>query len=365
MSRLGHPSLPPKPGLPPGLPNQSAGPASSSTSPRVIMQSSQLLSTTTTVAPGDRSLLDDHELTTPLVSQSSSQRVMIESEGTPNPCLSQSETLSSSSRSQPSTSQKSHPLPRKPDTSTKRKLEVTEFPHIYDRSVSKPKLDIASFRPESLPTPSQIENSSETEAQTAKAKVIPILPTPLPSRRFKKGQTKSLLIPVEQLPVYALPPLPLITDPMLETTVFQHQSMFPRTRNRFEDTAMHYEKLEHVGDSILGMIVTTWLQETKPNLTCGTASVSYENHPSVIPADHTETEVTPGIQCDPLAHFRTVQSSRQAQGRPESASSPSSPNRCPSGYSGSLHCWCISLLPGRQEVDGGYTYPQRLAQRDV
>lgn len=113
----------------------------------------------------------------------------------------------------------------------------------------------------------------------ATTNVIPILPTPLPSKRFKKGAlTKSLLIPVEQLPVFALPPLPIITDPTLELQVFQHQSMFPKSKGRFEDPeddpAMHYEKLEHVGDSILGMIVTTWLQETKPNLTCGTASVS-------------------------------------------------------------------------------------------
>lgn len=35
-----------------------------------------------------------------------------------------------------------------------------------------------------------------------------------------------------------------------------------------------YEKLEHVGDSILGMVITTWLHETKPLLTIGTATVS-------------------------------------------------------------------------------------------
>jgi ribonuclease-3 len=54
--------------------------------------------------------------------------------------------------------------------------------------------------------------------------------------------------------------------------------MFPRRKWRFEDPeedpSGDYEKLEHVGDSILGMVVTTWLHELKPNLTCGTASVS-------------------------------------------------------------------------------------------
>lgn len=124
-----------------------------------------------------------------------------------------------------------------------------------------------------------VSQSLEDAGENSKPKLIPILPTPLPSKRFKKGaQVRSLLIPVEQLPVYALPKLPVITDPILEKQVFQHQSMFEKVRGRFEDPedqpAMHYEKLEHVGDSILGMIVTTWLQETKPLLTCGTASVS-------------------------------------------------------------------------------------------
>lgn len=124
-----------------------------------------------------------------------------------------------------------------------------------------------------------LDANSKSSDEGPKQKVIPILPTPLPSKRFKKGaQIRSLLIPVEQLPVYALPTLPVIMDPALERQVFQHQSMFPKVRGAFEDPedqpGMHYEKLEHVGDSILGMIVTTWLQETKPLLTCGTASVS-------------------------------------------------------------------------------------------
>jgi dsRNA-specific ribonuclease len=108
---------------------------------------------------------------------------------------------------------------------------------------------------------------------------IPILPIPLPSKRFKKNAgSRAVLIPVEQLPVFPLPPLPVIDNESLLKQVFTHQSCFPRSRGRFEDPeddpAMHYEKLEHVGDSILGMVVTTWLHEAKPLLTCGTATVS-------------------------------------------------------------------------------------------
>ncbi|WWC66881.1 uncharacterized protein I206_100788 [Kwoniella pini CBS 10737] len=106
---------------------------------------------------------------------------------------------------------------------------------------------------------------------------IPILPIPLPSKRFKKRPTaKALLIPVEQLPVFALPPMPPIEDPDLLKQVFTHQSLFERAKGQFEDPidnpSKHYEKLEHVGDSILGMIVTTWLHESRPNLTIGTAT---------------------------------------------------------------------------------------------
>jgi dsRNA-specific ribonuclease len=78
--------------------------------------------------------------------------------------------------------------------------------------------------------------------------------------------------------VFPLPPLPVISDPILEKQVFTHQSCFPRKKWRFEDPeedpSLDYEKLEHVGDSILGMVVTTWLHELKPRLTCGRASVS-------------------------------------------------------------------------------------------
>jgi ribonuclease-3 len=86
------------------------------------------------------------------------------------------------------------------------------------------------------------------------------------------------LLPVEKLPVFPLPPPPPISDPKILRQVFTHQSLFPHSRGSFEDAEAggqgHYEKLEHVGDSILGMVVTTWLHELKPGLKCGTATVS-------------------------------------------------------------------------------------------
>lgn len=100
---------------------------------------------------------------------------------------------------------------------------------------------------------------------------------PLPSKRAKKSaKSRSVLLPYEQLPTYPLPPLPEVTDPELLKRVFTHSSLFEKQRGRFEEPngepAKHYEKLEHVGDSILGMVVTTWLGETKPALTPGSAT---------------------------------------------------------------------------------------------
>jgi hypothetical protein len=139
-------------------------------------------------------------------------------------------------------------------------------------SLGKRSFDRVAGSPKSVP--STVDTTSSTEPR-----IIPILPTPLPSKRFKKGsQARASLVPVEQLPVFPLPPLPVISDPVLEKQVFTHQSCFPRRKWRFEDPeedpSLDYEKLEHVGDSILGMVVTTWLHELKPRLTCGRASVS-------------------------------------------------------------------------------------------
>jgi ribonuclease-3 len=138
-----------------------------------------------------------------------------------------------------------------------------------------------AFNPQtiSLPRIKREPSSAPSIASTTSALPIPILPTPLPSKRFKKNPTsRAVLVPVEQLPTVPLPPLPTIEDPELLKHVFTHSSLFEKVRGKFEDPvdqpAKHYEKLEHVGDSILGMVVTTWLHETKPRLTCGTATVS-------------------------------------------------------------------------------------------
>lgn len=113
-----------------------------------------------------------------------------------------------------------------------------------------------------------------------------LLQLPLPSRRQTRRATGAgVLIPVERLPLLPLPPLPPILDAKVEKVVFSHQSLFPRDAGVFEYPVQikdgdwhggvpHYEKLEHVGDAILGGVVTTWLHRCWPGLTCGTATVS-------------------------------------------------------------------------------------------
>ncbi|BEI80109.1 hypothetical protein CcaverHIS002_0106380 [Cutaneotrichosporon cavernicola] len=111
----------------------------------------------------------------------------------------------------------------------------------------------------------------------ADGKEVSFLPLPLPSKRSKnRTGARAVLIPAQLLPVYPLPPLPHIKDQELLKQVFTHASLFERDNRLFEypddKPARHYEKLEHVGDAILGHVVTTWLHEMQPNLTCGTAT---------------------------------------------------------------------------------------------
>jgi len=127
--------------------------------------------------------------------------------------------------------------------------------------------------------PLSLANTQVVSAQMGKYNPdapVPVLPPPLPSKRARQGgASTAVLLPVEKLPVFPLPPAPPINDPDLLRQVFTHHSSFPRSRGLFEgaEDQGHYEKLEHVGDSILGMVVTTWLHELKPGLTCGTATV--------------------------------------------------------------------------------------------
>ncbi|EIW73285.1 hypothetical protein TREMEDRAFT_59450 [Tremella mesenterica DSM 1558] len=126
-----------------------------------------------------------------------------------------------------------------------------------------------------IPPHKKLRANSPSSSSTisTRSHLGPILPLPLPSKRYKDPTgSRALLLPVDQLPVYPLPPLPIITNPILEETVFTHCSMFDKAKGKFEDSNGHYEKLEHVGDSILGMVVTTWLHDLKPGLTCGTAT---------------------------------------------------------------------------------------------
>lgn len=139
-----------------------------------------------------------------------------------------------------------------------------------------------------------IDRSSLTSLifSTTSAPQSDLLHLPLPSRRQTRRATGAgVLIPVERIPLIPLPPLPPIKDKKLEEVVFSHQSLFPRDAGVFEYPVTikhgedggvmeweggvpHYEKLEHVGDAILGGVVTTWLHRCWPGLTCGTATVS-------------------------------------------------------------------------------------------
>ncbi len=131
---------------------------------------------------------------------------------------------------------------------------------------------------------------TETPTSASTHHDVPLLSAPIPSKRFRRNPLrKGTLLPIEQIPPYPLPPLPIIDNPALLKQVFTHQSLFKHVKGKFEDTEddlpKHYEKLEHVGDSLLGMVVTTWLHEIKPGLTPGTATVSYLFHNPCVEAD--------------------------------------------------------------------------------
>lgn len=92
------------------------------------------------------------------------------------------------------------------------------------------------------------------------------------------------------LPQFHLPRLPPIADPTLSQTTVTHSSVHQAARNpqsldlgpatRPDD----YEKLEHVGDGILGALVTLLLQDLYPQLPPGTATVRNAFlHPSLAP----------------------------------------------------------------------------------
>lgn len=172
---------------------------------------------------------------------------------------------------------------------------------------------------------------ADMRAKQKANKAARILPIPLPSKRFNKdGHRRATLFPVEQLPVFALPPLPVIEDDATLKQVFTHQSLFKKEKLKFEDPeddlAKHYEKIEHVGDSILGMIVTTWLHEIKPGLTPGSATVSLHGESisdrsasSPTSSRTRPSRTSPGCTTSPIASSPTPTLSTSSEPRPTSA----------------------------------------------
>ncbi|WVO22761.1 uncharacterized protein IAS62_004097 [Cryptococcus decagattii] len=80
----------------------------------------------------------------------------------------------------------------------------------------------------------------------------------------------------EELPDFPLPPLPDIYDRELLRQVFTHTSYVGAKKQSalFDKEAFHHdnEKLEHVGDALLGCIVTCLLHDLYPNLNPGNAT---------------------------------------------------------------------------------------------
>ncbi|KAI0320662.1 ribonuclease III domain-containing protein [Amylostereum chailletii] len=70
-----------------------------------------------------------------------------------------------------------------------------------------------------------------------------------------------------------LPPLPPIISPELRSLVFTHRSFAARPTHVFEDSptdpSPDNEILEHLGDQVLGLVVTELLQEMYPYLRVG------------------------------------------------------------------------------------------------
>ncbi|KAF8214094.1 ribonuclease III domain-containing protein [Mycena galopus ATCC 62051] len=69
------------------------------------------------------------------------------------------------------------------------------------------------------------------------------------------------------------PPLPVIQQEEIRTQVFTHRSYYARSAHVFEDhpndPSPDNEKFEHLGDSVLGLIVTSLVSEMYPGLRVG------------------------------------------------------------------------------------------------
>lgn len=115
---------------------------------------------------------------------------------------------------------------------------------------------------------------------------------PSPYRRFLAllFSRTTLQLPMSELNTATLPklppgfrflPLPAITNADLARKVVTHASVnsVPKNSTSLEivgnGTVHDYEKLEHVGDSILNSLVTTLLNDLYPQLPPGAATVGF------------------------------------------------------------------------------------------
>ncbi|ODN76047.1 hypothetical protein L202_05992 [Cryptococcus amylolentus CBS 6039] len=80
----------------------------------------------------------------------------------------------------------------------------------------------------------------------------------------------SASIPKQRLPIFDLPPLPPIHDPLVLKTVFTDRSALPRVGDVFDverkEMRRGFEDLEHIGASVLVMFLAGWLCDAKPHL---------------------------------------------------------------------------------------------------
>ncbi|ORX37285.1 hypothetical protein BD324DRAFT_650889 [Kockovaella imperatae] len=83
--------------------------------------------------------------------------------------------------------------------------------------------------------------------------------------------------PLPPLPEFPLPPLLQVQDEELKAVATTHTSFYALRRDRHDwsmtQRVMDYEKLEHVGDGLLGSCVVLLLHEMFPNLREGPATI--------------------------------------------------------------------------------------------
>ncbi|RXK37149.1 hypothetical protein M231_05601 [Tremella mesenterica] len=92
------------------------------------------------------------------------------------------------------------------------------------------------------------------------------------------GPASLALLKLPPLPTLPFPPLPKIQDVKLETLVFTHSGIAGKKKNSMslemdEDAMEDNQKLEHVGDALLGTVITCLLHELFPKLRQGPATV--------------------------------------------------------------------------------------------